>query len=50
MDTLTYNIIRNLVDRYDMTEPEAGGMARYLLWLQMGGEYCHARKATALVS
>ena len=39
MHTLGYKIIRNLVDGYDITEQEAIGMARYLLWLQMDKEY-----------
>jgi hypothetical protein len=38
MHTLGYKIIRHLVDWYDVTEQEAIGMARYLLWLQIGRE------------
>jgi hypothetical protein len=39
MPTLGYSSIRHLVDGYDITEQEAIGMARYLLWLQMDKEY-----------
>lgn len=39
MDTRVYMAIRKLFDRDDITEQEAVGVARYLLWLQMDWEY-----------
>ena len=33
------HIFRNLVDNYQITNQEAVGMAKWLLWLKLEGEY-----------
>ena len=38
-NTRGYKIFRKLVDQYDITEQEAIGIARWILWLKMDGEY-----------
>lgn len=38
METLSMKVIRNITDNYGLTEQEAIGMARYLLWMTLDGD------------